>query len=310
MKQVCVIIDGNSLAHRAFHAYGGAVLTDAYGRPQEVCYGFMRLLATSLDLIRARHDRLDHLVIAFDSPRNRRRDLDVGYKASRPMTDSALMGQLDRLKALLDGAGITWAEVEGWEADDLLAASARRVQAVGARAVLVTSDRDALGCVGPGVEVLQIRNGMAQARFLNETGVLDTYGVTPDRYFLLAALRGDPSDDLPGVPGLGPKKAALLAGAHADLEAMLADPNLARMVGPKAASALAAHQGAVRRNLSLMAPRDDLTVPILTSPLPSLARVVEALATHELPGLIRGTAVSLAAGGAGTVSGVPIRRLD
>lgn len=306
-----MVIDGNSVAHRAFHAWGTAGLTDSYGRPQEVCYGFLKLVGAACEKVRARHGQLDRLLVAFDSPVNHRRALDAGYKASRPRTDASLAGQLDRLRLLLDRAEIPWVCHEGWEGDDLLAAAARTARAAGDRCVLVTSDRDALALVADDVELLQLRNGMDRARFLDPAAVLQEYGVPPERYRLLAALRGDPSDDLPGVPGLGPKKAARLAELHPTLEAMLADPELGRLVGPKAAAALDAHQGAVRRNLELMSPRDDLAVPWSRVTLPSLAQLTGALATFELPGLVRsGVPVALAAGDAGTVGGVTIRRLE
>lgn len=295
-EPVALVVDGNSLAHRAFHAYGRAGMVDSHGRPQEVCYGFTRLLGAVCDKVREHHGRLDSVLVAFDSKVNRRRQTDPGYKASRPPTDASLLGQLTRLTALLGAMGVRVEVHEGWEADDVCASAVREATSAGWRAVVCTSDRDALALVGDACQVLQLRNGMDTARFLAPADVAEHYGVDPSRYPLMAALRGDPSDDLPGVPGLGPKKAAALASRFATLDDMLVDPAGVRdVVGPSAASKLAEFRRAVERNLALMGLNDQLPTAMCTAGLPTLEQVVVALGDAQLGALQTKAAPQLAA---------------
>lgn len=288
MTQTCVVIDGNSLAHRAFHAYGRAEMTRTDGRPQEVCYGFLRLLIGVAEKIHARHGSIDHLVVGFDAPDSVRREWDAEYKATRKPTDESLRAQMGELRALLDAAGITQLECAGWEADDIAAAAAAIVRGTPeTRLVVVTSDRDAIALVSDTVEVLQIRNGMDSARFLDPEAVLQAYGVHPSRYQLLAALRGDPSDNLAGISGLGPKKAGLVADRHATVEAISNDLALAELIGAKTAATLILGLDVVRHNLTMMAGVTDLDIPILAAPLPDAGQLTSALEAAELLGLAR-----------------------
>ena len=211
-----LLIDGGSLAHRAYH--GSRPLRGAEGRPINAMHGFAVML---LALVRAEQPRA---VLAcwdtLDVP-TYRRELWPEYQSGREF-DPEIVEQLDRLPGLVEAFGFAAAKAGGYEADDLLAAAARGEQDAGGTALVVTSDRDAYQLVTDAVTVLAPRSGAYAPDRIGPAEVVERYGVRPEQVPDFIALRGDPSDRLPGARGIGAKGAAELLGRYPDLAAIVA----------------------------------------------------------------------------------------
>jgi DNA polymerase I len=256
-------VDGNSLAHRAFHAYGALGLGSA-GGDRSGLYGFASLLAAVVDKVGA-----DALVVGFDCrERSLRRERYAAYKATRPEKDPALYALLDLLPALLGDLGVEVVVAPGWEADDVVGSAAAAAEAAGWRCVVATSDRDAFALISDATSVLRLRSGLDNAVLLDPPRLRREVGVSPDQYVELAALRGDTSDNLPGVPGIGPARAAALLREYPTVAEAAADPIGCRSVlGRTAGQALLedlADRGTsvFLRNVDLMTPQRDLPVQL------------------------------------------------
>lgn len=212
------LLDAPSLVYRAFFALP-TTLTDAQGRPVNAVRGFLEMVTRILV-----DHRPSRLVSVFDA--NWRPDFRVeafpAYKAARPDDPPELPRQFDVLATILDAAGIARAESEGLEADDAIATLVERLPA-GERAVVVTGDRDLLALVeDPRVRVLFPVRGTKEMTEFDEAAVEAKYRVPPRLYPAFATLRGDSSDGLPGIPGIGPKRAADLLGRYGSIEGILA----------------------------------------------------------------------------------------
>lgn len=242
-------VDGNSLAHRAFHALKHEDAAGAF-----VTRGVVRMLASAWI-----EGPFDAVVVAFDAPDNRRKDLYPEYKAHRPEKDPELPRQMDLLRVHLADCGFTVAEVEGAEADDLLAAAADACQARGWHCAVLSSDRDLTALVSETTKLLRPRNSMSDLRVYDPAEVQREYGVRPDQYTDLAALRGDPSDGLCGAHGIGPKIAARLLRDYGDVPGIYA--NLLNLQ-PRIEAALRTSRSDVERNLLLMAPLPNLDIDV------------------------------------------------
>lgn len=242
-------VDGNSLAHRAWHALRGDELDGAW-----VTHGVVRMLASAW-----RHGPFDGVAVAFDSPANLRCARDPAYKANRGDHDPALHEQLGLLADLLPRCGWTVLTAAGYEADDLLAATARACTALGLRCHLLSSDRDLLALVSPTVTLLRPRRTMADLTVHDPAAVEAEYGIAPAQYLHLAALRGDPSDNLPGVRGIGTRTAARLLRSWGSIEGIYAG---LFDIAPAVADKLRAGRQRVERNLALMTPLADHDVDV------------------------------------------------
>jgi DNA polymerase-1 len=210
-----MVIDGDSLAHRAYHALPKTI-TGAGGRPINAIVGFANLLLWALE---QEHPRA--VLVAWDTlgVPTYRHELWPDYQAGRDF-DDAILEQLDRLPELVSAFGFRNAKEAGYEADDFLAAAARREEDAGGKALVVTSDRDAYQLVSERVTVLApARAGQPWAR-VGPAEVRRRYGVSPHQVPDFIALRGDPSDRMPGARGVGPKTAADLLARHGSLEAL------------------------------------------------------------------------------------------
>ena len=210
------IIDAPSLVYRAFFSYPTTV-TDGRGNPVNAVRGFMEMI-THLIVDR----RPDHLVNVFDS--NFRPDFRVaaypGYKAQRPEDPPELPRQFHVIAEVLDAAGMIRAESDGLEADDAIATLVKSAERF--PITVVTGDRDLLALVrDPDVKVLFPLKGLKEVTEFTESDVEEKYKVPPRLYAEFATLRGDSSDGLPGVQGIGPKRAALLLGEHGSIDAIL-----------------------------------------------------------------------------------------
>jgi DNA polymerase-1 len=263
-RPVLLAVDGNSLGHRAFHAYGAADIADGSGGDRGAVYGFFALLAGICDVSRA-----SGLVVGFDcGESSRRRERWPQYKANRPDKDPALPALLDLVAAVLEHLEVTVARPEGWEADDVLGSAAAGAEAAGWDCVLATSDRDAFGLVSERTTVLRLRSGIANAERVTPERLRRQVGVEPHQYVEFAALRGDTSDNLPGVHGIGPARARALLREYATVAEAVADPLGCRSVlGPTAGQTLlddlAAPESSVfLRNVGLMTMRRDLSVDV------------------------------------------------
>ena len=268
---VLLAVDGNSLLHRSFHAGGpvdpgGPPPLDDHGRPIWAIRGVVTWVARAAARLRP-----DAVVVGFDCPdSSQRKDDYAGYKAHRPAKADDLVEQLRRAPGVLAAAGLPVLTVPGCEADDVLASCAAAARSAGWRSVAMTSDRDAFALIDDGTSVLRIRNGgLDGSPLVTPAGLLRLYGVPAGKYRDFAAIRGDSSDNLPGVAGIGAKTAARLVadvGSVQQLFALLdrggAD-RIDEIAGPGVSGLLSAPgmRANVLRNHRLMAMRADLPVP-------------------------------------------------
>jgi len=281
-------VDGNSLVHRAYHAYGetGAV------------YGFLALLAAICDL-----SGPDAVVVGFDCrDGNDRKRRCAYYKANRAEKDSGLVTALAEVPEVLTELGVHVVCVPGQEADDVLGSAAATAEADAWRCVLATSDRDAFGLISDRTSVLRLRNGLANARVVTGAALQADLGVRPQQYVEFAALRGDTSDNLPGVAGIGPSRAAALFAAFDRVDDAAADPiGCTSVLGLGPGRALLADladpsTSVFRRNVDLMTIRRDLPLDIDDCALGgSLESLTAVLQRRRLPGLVSRLAVAFGA---------------
>src|ERR671914_2309550 len=210
-----VLLDGHSLAYRAFYALPTDLATKA-GTVTNAVFGFTSMLVKLMS-----EEKPEYLAVAFDAPaRTFRYDLDPEYKAGRKETPSLFASQMPLIREVLETMEVPQLCVEGVEADDVIATLATRAAAEGLDVIVVTGDRDAFQLIeDPHIKVLYNRRGVSDYVLYDEAGIVErTGGVTPAQYVDYAALRGDTSDNLPGVPGIGEKTAAKLIATYDNLE--------------------------------------------------------------------------------------------
>jgi len=239
-----MLLDGNSLAFRAFYALPADNFKTAGGLTTNAVYGFTAMLINLL-----RDESPTHVAAAFDVSRQTfRSDRYPQYKATRSATPDEFAGQIDITKDVLAALGITVLSEPGFEADDLIATLATRAADEGFRVLVVTGDRDALQLVSDDVTVLYPRKGVSELTRFTPAAVIEKYGLTPEQYPDFAALRGDPSDNLPGIPGVGEKTAAKWIVQYGSLQSLV---DHADAVPGKVGDALRAHLAGVIRNREL-----------------------------------------------------------
>jgi DNA polymerase-1 len=241
-----LLLDGHSLAYRAFFALPIENFSTTTGQPTNAVYGFTAMLINVL-----RDEKPTHVAVAFDrSEPTFRHEQYVEYKANRRETPEDFRSQLSLIFEVLDALGIRRLSVAGYEADDLIATLATPAAAEDMDALIVTGDRDALQLVSDRVTVLMTRRGITDmTRFTPET-VLQKYGLSPAQYPDFAAVRGDPSDNLPGIPGVGEKTATKWIAEFGSLAALV---DRVGEVKGKAGDALREHLASVLRNRQLTA---------------------------------------------------------
>ncbi|MGW4276081.1 DNA polymerase I [Streptomyces seoulensis] len=199
-----MLMDGHSLAYRAFFALPAENFTTATGQPTNAIYGFASMLANTL-----RDEAPTHFAVAFDVSRKTWRSEEfTEYKANRSKTPDEFKGQVQLIGELLDAMRAERFAVEGFEADDIIATLATRAEAEGFEVLIVTGDRDSFQLVSEHTTVLYPTKGVSELTRYTPEKVVEKYGLTPAQYPDFAALRGDPSDNLPGIPGVGEKTAA------------------------------------------------------------------------------------------------------
>ncbi|MFF7390333.1 DNA polymerase I [Streptomyces scabiei] len=211
-----MLMDGHSLAYRAFFALPAENFTTATGQPTNAIYGFASMLANTL-----RDEAPTHFAVAFDVSRKTWRSEEfTEYKANRSKTPDEFKGQVELIGELLDAMHAVRFAVDGFEADDVIATLATQAEAEGFEVLIVTGDRDSFQLVSEHTTVLYPTKGVSELTRFTPEKVFEKYGLTPAQYPDFAALRGDPSDNLPGIPGVGEKTAAKWInqfGSFADL---------------------------------------------------------------------------------------------
>jgi DNA polymerase-1 len=217
-RRPLLAVDGDSLAHRAFHGAPRSVDRRSNGRPGNLLAGLVSMLARLWQAERPRA-----IVVGWDTltTPTYRSTLLPSYQAGREF-DPELLEQLDLAPALVASTGIVCGKAAGYEADDFLAAAAAQERARGGTCLVVTSDRDAFQLADDTTTILQPRRGVTEIARVGPAEVRERYGVEPAQVVDFIALRGDPSDRIPGARGIGEKKAAALLAEHGSLEAMLA----------------------------------------------------------------------------------------
>jgi DNA polymerase I len=268
-RPLLLLLDGHSLAYRAYFALPDTLRTSS-GELTNAVHGFVSML---LRLLAEREPAA--VAVAFDiSEDEERLAAYEDYKAGRDEMPDELSSQIDRLHEVLEAFRVSIVEVDGVEADDVLATLATSAVADGYRVEIVTGDRDAMQLVDEHVTVLYTLKGISEVGTMTPDAVLERFGVPPEKYVQYAAMRGDGSDNLPGVPGVGAKTAAALLEDFGSIEGIYARIDEVR--GNKVPAMLVEHRPAVERNLTLMTLRRDVAVGVGTADLERREVDVEA----------------------------------
>ena len=249
-----VLLDGHSLAFRAFFALPDTLVTSS-GQITNAVYGFTAMLIKLLA-----DERPNAVVVCFDKGAPRfRLDRYAEYKAGRAETPDTFRQQLPLIREVLGSLRIPMVELEGYEADDLLATLTKHCRQEGDEVVIVTGDRDILQLVRNGVSVIMTRRGISDVIRYDNATVRERYGVTPEQWTDFVALKGETSDNLPGVPGIGDKTAAQLVNKYGDIEQVIAH---AGELTPKIRGAIKEHANQVRVNKELGRLLDEVPLDI------------------------------------------------
>ncbi len=219
MSKRLLLIDGHSMAYRAFYALPAENFTTASGQHTNAIYGFATMLLSLLS-----SEKPTHVAVAFDVSRKTfRSEIFPEYKANRAKTPDEFRSQMSYLHELVSAFGITQFEVEGYEADDILATITKRAEKEGAEVFICTGDRDSFQLVNDKTTVLYPKRGVSDLARMTPDAVIEKYGMTPEQYPDFAALRGDPSDNLPSIPGVGEKTAAKWIVEYGSLNQLLSN---------------------------------------------------------------------------------------
>jgi DNA polymerase-1 len=249
-----ILLDGHSLAFRAFFALPDTLVTSS-GQITNAVYGFTAMLIKLMA-----DERPDAVVVCFDKGLPQfRLDRYAEYKAGRAETPDTFRQQLPLIREVLGSLRIPMVELEGYEADDLLATLTKQCRREGVEVVIVTGDRDILQLVRDGVSVIMTRRGISDVTRYDNAAVRERYGVTPEQWTDFVALKGEPSDNLPGVPGVGDKTAAQLVNKYGDIEQIIAH---AGELTPKIREAIKECANQVRVNKELGRLLDDVPLDI------------------------------------------------
>jgi DNA polymerase-1 len=272
-----MVLDGNSLAYRAFFALP-TDMTTASGQVTNSVYGFCSMLLTLM-----KDHKPDGVIVVFDrKEKTFRHEAAPEYKAQREAQPDILYQQMDIIKEMLGVMGIAAIDAAGFEGDDLIATIAEKAEQAGENLLIVTGDRDTYQLVrDPHIRVLYNKRGVSDYALYDEAGIFERTGVTPAQYSQYAALRGDPSDNLDGVPGVGEKTAAKLMTKYQDIVSVF---DAAEEQTPKLKQGLLESRERVLRNAQLMVLRRDAPVTIditQTAPQPRMGELKTMFETLE-----------------------------
>src|ERR671918_2695097 len=248
------LIDGNSLAYRAFFALPESIATSD-GRPTNTILGFASMLVKILT---------DHgdvpTVVAWDAGMSGRKEISSDYKAQRSSRPDLLKLQWPHLRPLVEAFGYRNISVEGFEADDVIAALTAQARDRGINVMVVTGDRDAYQLVQDGVRIMTTSRGITDTKVYDRQGVIDRYGIPPELIPDFIGLKGDTSDNIPGVPGIGDKTASELLQRFGDLETVLGSVD--EITGAKRKQNLIEHAEAARLSKQLATMVKDVPVDL------------------------------------------------
>ncbi|WP_319945208.1 DNA polymerase I [Nocardia macrotermitis] len=253
-RPTLLLLDGHSLAYRAFFALPADNFKTVTGQTTNAVYGFTAMLINLL-----RDEKPTHVAAAFDVSRKTfRTEAYPEYKANRSQTPDEFRGQVEITKEVLGALGIPVMAIDGYEADDVLATLTTQAVPQGFRVLIVTGDRDSLQLVNDDVTVLYPKKGVSELTRFTPEAVQEKYGLTPTQYPDFAALRGDPSDNLPGIPGVGEKTAAKWVREYGDLNTLVERVD---QVKGKVGDALRANLSSVVLNRQLTEMVKDVALP-------------------------------------------------
>ncbi len=253
-KKRIFLLDGHSLSYRAFFALPTSLATSS-GQVTNAVYGFTSMLIKLLA-----EERPDRVAVAFDKgPPTERLARYAEYKAGRTEAPDEFREQMGLIREVLETLAVPIVEIEDHEADDAIATLAVRAHREGMEAVIVTADRDFFQLVRPGIRVMFNRKGISDIVDYDEAAVQARFGLPPEKYLDYVALKGDPSDNIPGVPGVGEKTASRLIQEHGSVEAVVAG---AEALSPKLAAAVSEAGDQLRLNKELARLRTDLDLGI------------------------------------------------
>jgi DNA polymerase-1 len=250
-----LLLDGHSLAYRAFYALPVENFSTTTGQPTNAVYGFTSMLINTL-----RDEAPTHIAVAFDVSRHTfRTERFPEYKANRASSPEPFRGQVELIQEVLGALRIPAIQVDGYEADDIIATLAKQAGAQGFETLIITGDRDAFQLVDAATTVLYPRKGVSDLARMTPAAVLEKYGLTPAQYPDFAALRGDPSDNLPSVPSVGEKTATKWISTYGSLGELISH---ADEVTGKVGEALRAHIGQIETNRALTELVSDVPLPV------------------------------------------------
>ena len=250
-----LLVDGHSLAYRAFHALPVESMSTTTGQPTNAVYGFTAMLINVL-----RDERPTHIVVAFDvSRKSFRTERYAEYKANRSQTPTDFKGQISLVQEVLAALRVPVVELEGYEADDVIATLTAQAREAGMEVLICSGDRDAFQLVTDGVTVLYPKRGVSEMARMNTAAVTARYGVGPQHYRAIAALVGESSDNLPGVPGVGDKTAAKWIVQFGDFDGVVAHVD---QIKGKVGESLRENLAGVLRNYELNRLIDDLELSV------------------------------------------------
>ena len=239
-----LLIDGHSMAYRAFYALPVENFTTALGQHTNAIYGFATMLISLI-----KEEKPTHVAVAFDVSRKTfRSEIYPDYKATRASTPDEFRSQMSYLHEFIESCGIEHFQLEGYEADDLIATISKKAEINGFEVLICTGDRDSFQLVNEKTTVLYPKRGVSELARMTPAAVVEKYGMTPEQYPDFAALRGDPSDNLPSIPGVGEKTAAKWVVEYGSLRDLLAEVD---KVGGKVGQALRDNIDNVIRNREL-----------------------------------------------------------
>ena len=228
VKKRLLLIDGHSMAYRAFYALPAENFKTSSGQPTNAIYGFASMI---INLVK--EEKPTHIAVAFDVSRKTfRTEKFPEYKATRASTPDEFRSQLSYINELVDAFGIKHLEVEGFEADDIIATLSKQAQELGFETLICTGDRDSFQLINKTTTVLYPKKGVTEMNRMTPEAVFEKYGLTPSQYPDFAALRGDPSDNLPSVPGVGEKTATKWIADYGSLSRLIENsPDIGGKVG-------------------------------------------------------------------------------
>ena len=250
-----LLLDGHSLAYRAFYALPVENFSTTTGQPTNAVYGFTSMLINTL-----RDEAPTHVAVAFDVSRQTfRTERFPEYKANRASSPEPFRGQVALIQEVLGALRIPALQVDGYEADDILATLAREAGAEGFETLIISGDRDAFQLINDDTTVLYPKKGVSDLARMTPEAVLAKYGLTPDQYPDFAALRGDPSDNLPSVPSVGEKTATKWISQYGSLSELISHADEVR---GKVGEALRSHIGQIETNRALTELVSDVPLPV------------------------------------------------